>query len=56
MKPQVKIKEDFHLLESKTFQWMQLINTSGTSWKKSEFDYSKYLRSPTNKRQSNVFC
>ena len=30
----VKIK-DFHSLESKIFQWMQLIYALGTSWKKS---------------------
>ena len=35
LKMWVKIKEDFHLLEYKKLQQMQLINALGTSWKKS---------------------
>ena len=35
IKPRVKTKEVFHLLESKKFQKMKLINAVGTSWKKS---------------------
>ena len=31
----VEIKDDFHLLESEKFQWMQLVNALGTSWKTS---------------------
>ena len=34
IKLRIKIKEDFHLLKSKKFQWIHLINALGTSWKK----------------------
>ena len=34
IKLRIKIKEDFHLLKSKKFQWIPLINALGTSWKK----------------------
>ena len=33
IEPWVKIKGDLHLLESKNFQLMQLMNALGTSWK-----------------------
>lgn len=49
IKLRIKIKEDFHLLKSKKFQWIHLINALGTSWKKinigrkSKFDHDKYI-------------
>ena len=49
MKPWIKVKEDFYLSESSKFQWLQLINALGTSWKKinigrkSKFHHDKYI-------------
>lgn len=35
IKPGIKVKEDLHLLESKKFQWIQLMNALGAFWNKS---------------------
>ena len=35
IKPGIKVKEDLHLLESKKFQWIQLMNALGACWNKS---------------------